>query len=143
MSPLHVASSLEMVGVSQLLKIICILHFSKFHLWFTADCFAFESVRSKLQVCHQHSALYVASFASASSITLVTGWRRDDQGCTPLHIAAARNRGALVDQLLKFGAGCSRFCHFILRHPSRCPLFFARSPFLRISLTFTPRSQPQ
>jgi hypothetical protein len=34
---------------------------------------------------------------------------RDDQGCTPLHIAAARNRGAVVNQLLKFGAGLMRY----------------------------------
>jgi ankyrin repeat protein len=33
---------------------------------------------------------------------------RDDQGCTPLHIAAARNRGAIVNELLKFGAGLMR-----------------------------------
>jgi hypothetical protein len=40
----------------------------------------------------------------------VTRCRRDDQGCTPLHMAAARNRGELVDALLKSGAGSMRVC---------------------------------
>ena len=57
---------------------------------------------------HEEIFAKYSPFSFCIGLYLAAGviwFRRDDQGCTPLHIAAARNRGALVDELLKFGAG--------------------------------------
>jgi ankyrin repeat protein len=57
---------------------------------------------------HEKIFAKYSTFSFCARLYLAAGviWlRRDDQGCTALHIAAARNRGAVVDELLKFGAG--------------------------------------
>jgi hypothetical protein len=74
---------------------------------FIAGVFACENLRREFQVNMSILAptLSIHNRVHMHQLTFAISRRRDDQGCTPLHTAAARNRGAVVNELLKFGAG--------------------------------------
>ena len=72
----------------------------------------FASDRISFIICLPRFWIFLCFYRLA----LVTSCARDDQGCTPLHIAAARNRGVLVDELLKFGAGWTSFFVLSMKH---------------------------